>query len=197
MIIIKMSILELKDNIYIVKNVFEPGKCNEIITFIKENKVLHKYNEVIQNINNVECTFININENITNKYLLELDEFIKNKIPDILKLIISKNFFFKKNVHDNGYTLREISGGTLLHTDGIFNNNNKNYGHSRPRLLSIIVNLNDDYDGGEFNFPKQDVKVKLKIGDIICFPPYWTHPHEVSPVLSGQYRYTVNTWILE
>ena len=96
MIIIKMSILELKDNIYIVKNVFEPGKCNEIITFIKENKVLHKYNEVIQNINNVECTFININENITNKYLLELDEFIKNKIPDILKLIISKNFFFQK-----------------------------------------------------------------------------------------------------
>lgn len=190
-----MSILELKDNIYIIKDVFEHDKCGEIAKFIKENKTLHKCIEVDKKYsNNVACTFININDNITNKYLLELDEFIKNKIPDIIKLVISKNIFFKNIVHDNGYTLREIYGGTVLHTDGIIE---KHKGCSRPRLLSIIINLNEDYDGGEFNFPKQDVKVKLKMGDIICFPPYWTHPHEVSSVLLGQYRYTINTWILE
>ena len=42
--------------------------------------------------------------------------------------------------------------------------------------MSVIIALNDDYEGGEFYFPKQDYKVKLKKGDIICFPPYHTHP---------------------
>jgi hypothetical protein len=191
-----MSIVELKDNIYIVNGVFENEKCNEIATFIKENKTLHKYIEVDKKYgNNVECTFININDNkISNKYILELDEVIKNKVFDIIKLVISKNDLFKNNVCDNGYTLRQIHGGTVIHTDGILQNYK---GCTRPRLLTIIINLNEDYDGGEFHFPKQDVKVKLKMGDAICFPPYWTHPHEVSPVLSGQYRYTINTWILE
>ena len=190
-----MSIVELKDSIYIVENLIETDKCNEIATFIKENKSLHQYIEVdTKYSNNVECTFIGISNIKTNKYILELDEFIKNKVVDIIRLVISKNSFFKSNVFDNGYTLRQIHGGTLLHTDGIFE---KNKGYMGPRLLSIIINLNDDYDGGEFNFPKQDVKVKLNIGDAICFPPYWTHPHEVSSVLHGQYRYTINTWILE
>jgi hypothetical protein len=190
-----MSIVELKDNIYIVKDLIEHDKCNEITMFIKENKSLHEYIEVDKKkSNNVECTFININDNKTNKYIVELDEFIRIKVVDIISLVISKNNFFKNNVFDNGYTLRQIHGGTLLHTDGIFD---KNIGYTRPRLLSIIINLNEDYDGGEFNFPKQDVKVKLKVGDAICFPPYWTHPHEVSSVLPGQYRYTINTWILE
>lgn len=197
-----MSIIELKDNIYLIKNVFDSDKCNEIVTFIKENKSLHKYNKV-DNKNNVECTFININDNKTNNYILLLDDFIKNKIVDILKLVISKNIFFKSNVFDNGYTLRQIQGGTGLHTDGIFDRciEQQPYSHSRPRprILSIIINLNDDYDDntGEFNFPKQNVKIKLKMGEIICFPPYWTHPHEVSSVVSGQCRYTINTWILE
>jgi hypothetical protein len=188
-----MSIIELKDNIYIIKDVFENTKCNEIVTFIKENNTLHKYIEVdIKYSNNVECTFINMNEHMSNEYILELDKVIKDKVLDIIKLVISKNEWFKKNVCDNGYTLRQIHGGTVMHTDGIFDKK-----FPRPRLLSIIINLNEDYDGGEFHFPKQDVKVKLKIGDAICFPPYWTHPHKVSPVLSGQYRYTINTWILE
>lgn len=191
-----MSIVELKDSIYIVNDLIEPDKCNEIATFIKENKSLHEYIEVDKKYsNNVECTFIVINNNTkTNKYILELDEFIKNKVVDIIRLVISKNSFFKSNVFDNGYILRQIHGGTILHTDGIFE---KNKGTIHPRLLSIIINLNEDYDGGEFNFPKHDLKVKLKVGDAICFPPYWTHPHEVSSVLPGQYRYTINTWILE
>ena len=59
-----MSIVELKDNIYIINGVFEHEKCNEIATFIKENKTLHEYVEVDKKYgNNVDCTFININDN--------------------------------------------------------------------------------------------------------------------------------------
>ena len=63
--------------------------------------------------------------------------------------------------------------------------------------MSIIIALNDDYEGGEFYFPKQDFRVKLKKGDILCFPPYYTHPHMVEAPLNRTYRYTINTWLYE
>ena len=192
-----MSIHEIKDSIYIIKDLFlpEPGKCDEIVAFIKENNTLHQYIEVNPSKkNNVECCFIRINDNTDNEYLSILDEYIKNKIGDIVKLVVNQNPFFPHNVFDNGYTLRQIHGGTIIHIDGIIENANST---SNPRLLSIIINLNDDYEGGEFHFPKQDVKIRLKKGEAICFPPYWTHPHEVSSVSFSEYRYTINTWILQ
>jgi glutaredoxin-related protein len=192
-----MSIHEIKDNIYIIKDLFQPNKCNEIVTFIKENKTLHEYIEVnVTKKNNVECNFIQMREHMTNKYIALLDDYIKNKIGDIINLIVNENSMFPCTVSDNGYTLRQIHGGTVLHIDGIIDNPKSNI-TIKPRLLSIIINLNDDYEGGEFNFPKQDVKIKLKKGEAICFPPYWTHPHEVSSVSFGEYRYTINTWILQ
>ena len=63
--------------------------------------------------------------------------------------------------------------------------------------MSIIIALNDDYEGGEFYFPTQDFKIKLKKGQIIAFPPYWTHPHMVDSPTDGTYRYTINTWLYE
>ena len=195
-----MSIREIKDSIYIIEDLFgpEPGKCDEIVTFIKENKHIHQYIEVNPTKkNNVECSFIQINDNIDNEYLATLDEYIKNKVGDIVKFIVSKNPFFPHNVFDNGYTLRQIHGGTVIHIDGIIENYNSSNSTRNPRLLSIIVNLNDEYDGGEFHFPKQEIKIRLKKGEAICFPPYWTHPHEVSSVSFGEYRYTINTWILQ
>ena len=65
------------------------------------------------------------------------------------------------------------------------------------RKLSVIICLNDDYDGSEFYFPAQDYKIKLKKGEAIAFPPYWTHPHEVSAPENGTFRYTINTWLYE
>ena len=192
-----MSISEIKDSIYIIKNIIDFDKCKEIVEFITENKTLHHYVEVNPlKRNNVECSFININENMTNEYVISLDGYIKNKIGDIMKLIVTENLMFPNNVFDNGYTLRQIHGGTRIHIDGMFEISGVK-SNNHPRLLSIIINLNEDYDGGEFNFPKQNVKIKLKKGEAVCFPPYWTHPHEVSSVSFGEYRYTINTWILE
>lgn len=37
------------------------------------------------------------------------------------------------------------------------------------RSLSIIVVLNDDYDGGIFSFPNQTLKLKVKKEKLYCF----------------------------
>ena len=63
--------------------------------------------------------------------------------------------------------------------------------------MSIIIALNDDYEGGIFHFPYQDFNVKLKKGQLIAFPPYWTHLHGVESPANGTFRYTINTWLYE
>ena len=66
---------------------------------------------------------------------------------------------------------------------------------TKARVLSIIIALTDDYDGGVFNFPEQSYQVKLKRGEAITFPPNFFYPHEVSSPSNGE-RYTISLWVL-
>lgn len=62
-------------------------------------------------------------------------------------------------------------------------------GHSNLSF-SIVLYLNDDYEGGEINFPNQNIKIKPKPGSLIMFPSHQPFIHEVLPVTSGS-RYMV------
>lgn len=62
-----------------------------------------------------------------------------------------------------------------------------------PRLLSMLLYLNHDYDGGELAFPRQGREHKLPTSYVVVFPSLGTHPHEARPVKSGT-RYVVVTW---
>ena len=93
---------------------------------------------------------------------------------------------------DTGYHLRKIHGATRIHVDGIEPGNEV----EGFRNISLIMALNSNYEGGVFKFPLQNLELRLEQGDIICFPVYYTHPHEVSAPTNGV-RYTINTWLLE
>ncbi len=91
---------------------------------------------------------------------------------------------------DSGYQLRKIHGTTSLHTDGSTDG-------IYVRNLSCVVALNSDFGGGEVSFPQQDFLYQMSKGDILLFPPYWTHPHQVFPPHVGTMRYTINSWFYE
>ena len=67
------------------------------------------------------------------------------------------------------------------------------------RTISIILCLNDTYEGGELVFfnptSKQPYSVcKLGEGDIILFPSNFLYPHAVAPIKKGT-RYSVVVWV--
>ena len=59
-------------------------------------------------------------------------------------------------------------------------------------VLSIIVNFNNSYTGGDLCF-WDDYVLELGQGDIIIFPSNFMYPHHVTSVLSGQ-RYSAVAW---
>ncbi|MBE9177289.1 2OG-Fe(II) oxygenase [Oculatella sp. LEGE 06141] len=62
------------------------------------------------------------------------------------------------------------------------------------RDISIVGYLNDDFEGGETYFDRQDVKVKPEAGAVLAFPAYFTHPHESLPIRKGT-KYAFTSWL--
>ena len=183
---------EKGSSIYTAENVLPDHLCNFIIKYINDNNAMLK-ERGIEYGNNVECKYLTLFDmkKLKIPYSADLDRAIFSAISHLLKKL--KNICGRfGGIQDNGYTLRKIFGKTHLHIDGVYGEN-----RNLIRCMSIIIVLNDDYDGGVFCFPNQGLKFRVQKGQAILFPPYWTHPHSVTSVGEGQARYTINTWILE
>jgi hypothetical protein len=59
-------------------------------------------------------------------------------------------------------------------------------------VLSMIINFNDDYEGGDLAF-WDDYAPKLGAGDIIAWPSLFLYPHRVDEVTKGK-RYSGVLW---
>jgi hypothetical protein len=59
------------------------------------------------------------------------------------------------------------------------------HGFSYSCVVSSVMYLNDDYEGGELWFPYLDIKYKPEYGDIILFPSTYIYSHASLPVTSG------------
>jgi len=64
------------------------------------------------------------------------------------------------------------------------------------KTISVVLYLNDDYTGGEINFPEQDIKIKAKAGSIVVFPSKKPYFHESKEILSGTKYMTPGFWQL-
>jgi hypothetical protein len=183
--------------IFTAANVFTESQCEFMIDYILKHSALWDEKAVgSETNNNVKCKYLTLKDMISQNipYSKELDDLIFKSVGKLLVKIRESNPAFN-GTQDTGYTLRKIYGGTQRHVDGVHSKTSgfKNF----VRCLSLIIVLNDDYDGGVFCFPNQGLKFRVQKGQAILFPPYWTHPHSVTSVGEGQSRYTINTWILE
>ena len=62
-----------------------------------------------------------------------------------------------------------------------------------PRVVSISMFLNDDYDGGVLDFKHFGLRIVPEAGDIIVFCSGFPYMHQVEPVTRG-IRYAVVKW---
>ena len=84
----------------------------------------------------------------------------------------------------------EVGGKYEIHTD---------HGHQGQRTLTFILNLNEDYEGGDFVFYNQDntemKRVKCTTATCIMFPSNFQYPHRIEPITKGT-RYSIVAWLI-
>jgi len=160
-----------------------------------------------------------ITNSVIDNYVDKLNEYMK-----IILGLLPKNarVLTHKVKYSAGYRIRKSRWFTNSHFDGMVRCIKKNniYPLDKEedmsiitdedeflRIASVIITLNDDYDGGDFNFPDLNVKIHAPRGSILLFPPYWTHIHNVSQIQpdktrsdsenSIKHRYTIQLWLLD
>tara|TARA_R100001460_G_scaffold6401_3_gene16862 strand:+ start:3908 stop:4453 length:546 start_codon:yes stop_codon:yes gene_type:complete len=156
------------------------------LTNKKSKKNLEVFSGVDKNIRNVKGHHLTFDTPTDLFYW----NYIKKEIERIY--ILYKSKFPKMSSHKiNQIDLLKYSvGGKYeVHTD---------HYTDHPRHLSIIINLNNDYEGGNLIFTDQknnEVKrLKLDKGSVVFFPSNFMYPHSIQPILKGT-RYSIVAWL--
>jgi len=118
------------------------------------------------------------------------------EIADILYGSLEKAFsHYSKEIYpfaENNIKSREQSIHLLKYGPGGHLPAHQDQGVS-TRVLSSVMYLNNDYQGGEIEFVNSGVKLKPEAGSIIFFPSNFLYVHEVYPIESG-FRYSMPHW---
>lgn len=64
------------------------------------------------------------------------------------------------------------------------------HGPAYVTTISLVAYLNDDYEGGELYFPRFDLTLKPKAGDVVFFPSTFVYEHSSKPMITGT-KYSV------
>jgi predicted 2-oxoglutarate/Fe(II)-dependent dioxygenase YbiX len=99
----------------------------------------------------------------------------------------SQRYGINEGFWHEGYNLLKYSQGQQYqaHYDG---------GTGVGRVVSAIIYLNSDYEGGHLEFPNFKIKIKPEPGMLILFPSNYAYKHVAHPVTNGT-KYALVTWI--
>ena len=131
--------------------------------------------------------------NSTDKQQSRVNPYIANALKDYMKIHEisgdeTKGIWLHKisPIRFNKYPVGTMMRKHFDHIHSIFDGENKGV-----PLVSVVANLNDDYQGSEFYL--RDKKIDLKKGDLLLFPSNFMFPHEVTKTIKGV-RYSFVAW---
>jgi hypothetical protein len=61
------------------------------------------------------------------------------------------------------------------------------------RDYSLLLYINDDYDGGSLYFPNFDIRIKPSSGMLVAFPSDHRYMHAAEPLINGE-RFVIVSW---
>lgn len=117
------------------------------------------------------------------------------KISDEYSKILKESSQKYKSFFRIGENILEKQDFQLLrYQSGEYFNAHYDGGTGSCRVISSILYLNDDYEGGEIEFTNFGIKIKPKAGMLLLFPSNYAYTHIAYPVTSGT-KYAIVTWL--
>ena len=180
--------MDITEGIVQLDNIISPVFCKKIISLIdkKAKKRMGVRNKTLNSARNVKGYTLNF-ETPTNLFYWN---YIRKEIERLYSHYKFKFPMMESNRINQIDLLKYSIGGKYdVHTD---------HYTTTPRHLSVIMNLNEDYDGGDLIFTDQKLleikRLKLKKGSIVFFPSNFLYPHAIEPITKG-IRYSIVSWL--
>jgi prolyl 4-hydroxylase len=159
----------------VIKGFLTPDECNTLINYNSEftQSVFEGDNSNIKSVTKI------INNNS-----LEISSILKK---------FSEKFPIHKGKFEDLKVVKYTKGGFIpIHID---------YGQGTMRTHTILLYLNENYEGGETEFPNLNKQFKLNTGDILYFHNFDSHGnptklalHQGNVVKSGE-KWVCNLWV--
>ena len=172
-------------------------ECNAVIDFFETNEQRQEIG-MVGNEGRVDVKskidteiYIDIRELIEDNRLNPVAKALKKSCDEYIK-----NYPFLEKIvgwhvyHD--FKIQRYNPNEAYFTEHCENGGVRD-GSMERRLIALMVYLNTVTDGGQTRFPSQNISFSPKVGDILMWPAYWTHPHHgiVSPT---QTKYIITGW---
>jgi predicted 2-oxoglutarate/Fe(II)-dependent dioxygenase YbiX len=171
-----------------LKNIINPIFIKKLIPFIKDKAkdkltIRSGLNTKIRNVKGYSLKLKEPTDIFYWNYIK--DEIERNYIHYKIKFpLMSSN-----KINQIDLLQYEKGGKYEIHTDHF---------STAPRHLSVIINLNNNYEGGDLIFTDQKEKeikrLKLGKGSIVFFPSSFMYPHSIQPITKGT-RYSIVAWL--
>lgn len=180
--------------IFHIEKVISSKDCKKMITYMDEHcktkaTVVGKGNKGVTDTKtrDVLSHWLNPDDYGAPEYFQIVEQAIRKGIIEYSKQI---KFLGRLQLNEINLLKYEKGNFYIKHVD---------QSSSLNRTLSIIINLNEEYDGGDVVFTnpitdKPYSKPDLKAGDIILFPSNFLYPHQVTPLKKGV-RYSIVSWL--
>ena len=125
----------------------------------------------------------------------DLKTDIIGTIRKIYTQVIGPHYQSKIEWFETPEVLRYREGGEYqVHSDAHnWDREEKVWKRGLDRDLSVLLYINDDFEGGDVYFPNCNFRVKPRRGMLVSFPSDWRYTHKATPVTSGV-RYAVVSW---
>lgn len=189
------KILCREPSIFYYHKIFSDSECDRILNFTNgkyAESLIYNYNLEKDNATDrrTSSSFKDTNNDL---------KFHNEKVFDIIK----NKFWYIKNFNLNCLEILQVTQYKVdqeykNHHD--YSNTPSNVISDNDRISTMIVYLNDNFEGGETHFPHLNIKIKPFKGSAVFFEYKYIHElndltlHAGLPVTSGT-KYIATTWI--
>lgn len=181
-----MKINKLEDNIfYFTGLIKDPVSFINKIEFVEDNNVISKWKPWYSSNSNAKYGeykeiipgFLNQSSNIDSVEIVnEITKSISNCITEYIKETKSEPGFLPSVVNVRKYDTDAYMGPHIDTED--------ERDKTKPSI-SLVFYLNDEYEGGQIEFPNQRISLKPEAGSIVIFPSISPYYHDPKPVTKG------------
>jgi hypothetical protein len=122
------------------------------------------------------------------------NDYFKSLNSDCRDLVYNISKYYKKDFNIKDEIIDEENYSLLRYSPEQYYREHYDGPTASARSISVLVYLNDDYEGGEIEFINFNEKLKPKAGTVILFPSNYAYRHIAHPVISG-IKYVITTFL--